>query len=75
MNIMNNELYYQNKLPNSSDGIILQNNPQFSIKLSKNLPKYIEENCGYYVDNLLSINGLKKEDIAVWNIHPGGIAN
>lgn len=62
-------------IPNSSDGIILQNKSAgFSIKLSKDLPKYIESHFKHYMSKLLSINGLHQEDITIWNAHPGGTA-
>ncbi|KAJ1398270.1 type III polyketide synthase [Ochromonadaceae sp. CCMP2298] len=57
----------------TDDGITLAiNDDGISCTLSKNLPKYIAQNMGSFVDSLLAKKNLTRADVDFWAIHPGG---
>jgi alpha-pyrone synthase len=60
-------------IENTEDGIvlgILDNG--ITCKLSRQLPDYIETNVGNWLKGYLKHRGLRKEDIDLWAVHPGG---
>jgi alpha-pyrone synthase len=48
------------------------NDDGISCTLSKNLPKYIQQNMGAFVDELLQKKGFSRAEVDFWAIHPGG---
>merc|ERR1712054_675746 len=48
------------------------NEKGISCKLSKYLPQYIAKNMWGYVDAFLKKNGMEKDDVDFWAVHPGG---
>merc|ERR1711975_197212 len=57
----------------TEDGITLSINEKgISCKLSKYLPQYIAKNMWGYVDAFLKKNGMEKDDVDFWAVHPGG---
>ncbi len=58
---------------NTEDGIVLGlHDHGISCGLSKQLPNYIEHSVGRLVDAFLARQGLTREDMDFWAIHPGG---
>ncbi|MGB3509039.1 MAG: hypothetical protein WBA93_07325, partial [Microcoleaceae cyanobacterium] len=57
----------------TEDGITLGiNDNGITCKLSRDLPKYLEDNVGRCIEGFLSQLGLGKENIDLWAVHPGG---
>lgn len=57
----------------TDDGIVLAiNDDGISCTLSKNLPNYIKQHMGGFVDGLLRKHNLQRKDVDFWAIHPGG---
>ena len=46
----------------------------FDMRLSAYVPRLIERNIGAILEGLLAEEGLRRQDIALWAIHPGGRA-
>lgn len=44
----------------------------FQMRLSPAVPAALEHEVGPFVDQLLERNGLRRQDIALWPVHPGG---
>jgi predicted naringenin-chalcone synthase len=44
----------------------------FRMRLSSYVPDVLAANIGTFVDRLLGQNGLRREDVRFWGIHPGG---
>ena len=64
---------YSYLMDDTEDGINLEiTDNGITCKLSKNLPKYINENIRYTVDTFLKKHNLTRDDISFWAIHPGG---
>lgn len=60
-------------LDEAEDGIVLGvEHNGISCELSGNLPDYIYANVDPVVEEVLQDNGLRKSDIDLWAIHPGG---
>jgi len=60
-------------IPDSSDGITLFiDENSISCRLSKDLPRYINEHILYALTLFLTNNKLTIEDIGFWAVHPGG---
>lgn len=60
-------------LDDAEDGIVLGvNHNGITCELSHNLPDYIYRSVAPVVAEVLRDNGLKKADIDLWAIHPGG---
>lgn len=58
---------------NSEDGIIISlDNNSIKCKLSKHLPKFINDNIGQALQIFLDKNNLTVKDIDFWAVHPGG---
>ena len=57
----------------TEDGITLGiKDNGITCKLSRNLPNYIESGIGPIINNVLATHNLRKEDIDLWAVHPGG---
>jgi alpha-pyrone synthase len=57
----------------AEDGIVLgANHDGITCDLSENLPKYILAGVDPVVTEVLADNGLRKADVDLWAIHPGG---
>ncbi|MBF6362377.1 type III polyketide synthase [Nocardia farcinica] len=57
----------------AEDGIVLGvNHNGITCELSENLPRYIYRGVDPVVREVLARNGLRKSDIDLWAIHPGG---
>ena len=57
----------------TEDGITLAvKDNGITCKLSKYLPDYIEAGVNPVIENFLTSQGLTKEDINLWAVHPGG---
>ncbi|CAM3181305.1 type III polyketide synthase [Mycobacterium intermedium] len=60
-------------LDDAEDGIVLGvNHNGITCELSENLPDYIYRGVESVIAEVLHDNGLKKSDIDLWAIHPGG---
>jgi len=60
-------------LDDAEDGIVLGvNHNGVTCELSENLPDYIFNGVDPVVGKMLRDNGLRKSDIDLWAIHPGG---
>ena len=60
-------------LDEAEDGIVLGvNHDGITCELSENLPDYIYRGVEPVVAEVLRDNGLKKADIDLWAVHPGG---
>ena len=58
---------------NTEDGIVLGvNHNGITCDLSENLPDYIYDGVDPAIAEVLRRNGLRKSDIDLWAIHPGG---
>jgi alpha-pyrone synthase len=58
---------------NSQHGIIISlDNNSITCKLSKHLPKFINDNIGNALKLFLDRNNLTIKDIDFWAVHPGG---
>ena len=58
---------------NAEDGIVLGvNHDGITCELSENLPDYIYDGVDPAIKKVLRRNGLRKSDIDLWAIHPGG---
>ena len=44
----------------------------FRMRLSRRVPEVVGEHVGPLVDGLLERNGARREDVAIWAVHPGG---
>ncbi|WP_433209311.1 type III polyketide synthase [Nocardia sp. CA-107356] len=57
----------------AEDGIVLGvNHNGITCELSENLPEYIYSGVDPVVTDVLRRNGLRKSDVDLWAIHPGG---
>ncbi|MGD1913889.1 MAG: type III polyketide synthase [Rivularia sp. (in: cyanobacteria)] len=57
----------------TEDGITLGiNDNGITCKLSRYLPNYLENNVGRCIEGFLAQQGLSKQDIDLWAVHPGG---
>jgi alpha-pyrone synthase len=60
-------------IDDTEDGIVLSiDEYSISCNLSKNLPKYIQDNILYALNLFLEKNNLSFSDIGFWAVHPGG---
>jgi len=60
-------------MDDTEDGIKLEiTDNGITCKLSKNLPRYINNGISYVVDKFLEKHKLIRNDISFWVIHPGG---
>ncbi|MCV7008370.1 type III polyketide synthase [Mycobacterium gordonae] len=60
-------------LDDAEDGIVLGvNHNGITCELSENLPDYIYRGVEPVIAEVLRDNGLKKSDIDLWAVHPGG---
>jgi len=60
-------------LDDAEDGIVLGvNHNGITCELSENLPGYIYDGVDPVVTEVLADNGLRKSDVDLWAIHPGG---
>lgn len=60
-------------LGDAEDGIVLGvNHDGITCGLSENLPAYIYAGVDPVVEDVLADNGLRKSDVDLWAIHPGG---
>jgi alpha-pyrone synthase len=58
---------------NTQDGITLGiKDSGITCQLSRQLPEYIETGIESIIDSFLADNGLTKESIDLWAVHPGG---
>jgi alpha-pyrone synthase len=58
---------------NTQDGITLGiKDNGITCQLSRQLPEYIQNGIEPVIDRFLADNGLTKEDIDLWAVHPGG---
>ncbi|WP_216912223.1 type III polyketide synthase [Nocardia noduli] len=64
---------FSHLLDDAEDGIVLGvNNSGITCELSENLPQYIYNGVDPVVTEVLAANGLRKADVDLWAIHPGG---
>ncbi|CAM9335540.1 unnamed protein product [Hapterophycus canaliculatus] len=57
----------------TEDGITLAIKPNgITCTLSKFLPQYIAKNIAFFADGFLKKNGLTRDDVDFWSVHPGG---
>ncbi|MET7772928.1 3-oxoacyl-[acyl-carrier-protein] synthase III C-terminal domain-containing protein [Nocardia sp. NPDC005366] len=64
---------FSHLLDDAEDGIVLGvNNSGITCELSENLPHYIYNGVDPVVTEILRANGLRKSDVDLWAIHPGG---
>ena len=69
------EDHFSYLVENTRDGIelgILDNG--ITCKLSRQLPEYIENNLGDCINGFLDKQGLNKDNVDLWAVHPGGPA-
>ena len=69
------EEHFSYLVENTKDGIelgVLNNG--ITCKLSRQLPEYIENNLGNSINDFLERQGLSKDNIDLWAVHPGGPA-
>ena len=69
------EDHFSYLVENTKDGIelgVLNNG--ITCKLSRQLPDYIENNLGNCINGFLDQQGLSKDNINLWAVHPGGPA-
>lgn len=60
-------------LDDAEDGIVLGVNANgITCELAQSLPQYILDGVSPVIDGVLARNGLGREDVAHWAIHPGG---
>jgi alpha-pyrone synthase len=60
-------------MENTEDGITLSINENgISCTLSKHLPSYIAKGMGAYVGDWLEREGMKRDHVDFWAVHPGG---
>jgi alpha-pyrone synthase len=65
--------HFSHLVEDTEDGIVLDIlDNGITCKLSPQLPRYIENNVGKYIENFLKHQELGKEDIDLWAVHPGG---
>ncbi len=64
---------FSHLLDDAEDGIVLGvNHNGITCELAEELPRYIYEGVDPVVTRRLAENGLRKSDVALWAIHPGG---
>ncbi|MGW4367737.1 type III polyketide synthase [Nocardia takedensis] len=64
---------FSHLLDGAEDGIVLGvNDSGITCELSENLPTYIYDGVDPVVTERLRANGLRKSDVDLWAIHPGG---
>ena len=60
-------------LDDAEDGIVLGvNHDGITCELSENLPAYIYSGVDPVITEVLADNGLRKSDVDLWAVHPGG---
>ncbi|CAM9166273.1 unnamed protein product [Scytosiphon promiscuus] len=60
-------------MEDTDEGIVLGVTPNgITCKLSKYLRRYVADNVASFVDGFLQKNGLQREDVDMWCVHPGG---
>ncbi|WP_054816665.1 type III polyketide synthase [Nocardia arizonensis] len=64
---------FSHLLDDAEDGIVLGvNDNGITCELSENLPKYIYDGVDPVIQRRLRAIGLRKSDVELWAIHPGG---
>lgn len=65
--------HFSHLVEDTEDGIVLDIlDNGITCTLSPQLPNYIENNVGKCIEHFLKHQGLGKEDIDLWAVHPGG---
>nr|WP_245718237.1 3-oxoacyl-[acyl-carrier-protein] synthase III C-terminal domain-containing protein [Nocardia miyunensis] len=64
---------FSHLLDDAEDGIVLGvNHHGITCELSEQLPRYIYTGVDPVIEKILDRNGLRKSDVDLWAIHPGG---